>query len=303
MLRLFSFLYQQRNTILFLFLAAVAFYIVVRFNAQQQYAFGDYMLEVGGKVQQKRQGVQDYFRLGDLNRQLSDENIRLQHSIESLQKQINRYEGMLALDSAQFFLSDSLATPDTIQIAERKYLPETYLTEASFAYIPCHAIRNSVSRNYNYITLDKGRVDGVRPGMGLVSPQGVAGRVIRVSKNFSLALSTLNLTFKLSATALNSRYVGLFEWDGKSTRYGNLNNIPIDAPLQAGDTVVTSGYSTTFPHGFLIGVLEEPTLDAQGGYYEVRVKLSTEFQALGNLYIVSGLHTSALDSLEIELPE
>jgi rod shape-determining protein MreC len=138
-------------------------------------------------------------------------------------------------------------------------------------------------------------------GMGLVSPQGVAGMVIHVTKSYSLALSVLNISFKLSAKVKRNENVGSFEWTGNSTRHGYLRYIPLNAELHVGDEVVTSGYSTIFPEGFPIGKVAKIKPDPQSGAYEAEVALATDFNALSNRYLIPAMHKPQIDSLEQNL--
>jgi rod shape-determining protein MreC len=280
MLRLFTFLSEYRNVLLFLVLETVAMLFIVRYNDRQRHAFGDSVLETAAKVQQKRNEFDHYFMLDEENAALMQENIRLRRQVEDLKKRVNVYSGLQMRDSIAWAKADTL------------------LSQEVFNYMPCRAIRNTTEKNYNYITIDKGSRHGVANGMGLVSPQGIAGMVIRTGQNYSLALSVLNISFKLSAKVKRNDNVGSFEWTGADTRHGYLRYIPLNVELRVGDEVVTSGYSTVFPEGFPIGKISKITPDTQTGAYEAEVQLATNFNALTNIYLVPAAHQPALDSLE-----
>lgn len=283
MFRIISFLSQYRNALLFLVLEAIALMFVVRYNDRQRHAFGDAILETTSQVQEQRAEWDRYFTLDEENMVLLRENIALRNDLAEAKKLLNVYRGLERRDSLHWLKADSLRSREV------------------YTYIPCRAIRNSTMRTYNYITIDKGRRHGVKEGMGLVSPQGIAGIVIRVSENYSLALSVLNLNFKLSARVKRSNNVGTFEWTGSDTRHGYLRYVPQNADLRQGDEVVTSGYSTMFPEGFPIGKISKLTIDHQVGSYEAEVLLATDFNALTDLYLVPALHQPELDSLEQKL--
>lgn len=285
MFRLLSFLSDARNVLLFLLLEVVALVFIVRHNDRQRHAFGDAVLQTSSKIQEKRNEFDRYFMLDEENAALMRENIELRKQIARLEKRVNMYSGILMRDSIKWLAQD------------------TILSREMYRYIPCRAIRATTDRNYNYITLNKGSDHGVQIGMGLVSPQGVAGMVVHVSQSYSLALSMLNISFKLSAKVKRNENVGSFEWTGSSTRYGYLRYIPINAELHVGDEVVTSGYSTIFPEGFPIGKIAKIKPDPQSGAYEVEVALATDFNALSNLYLVPSVHKPQLDSLESKLTQ
>jgi len=149
--RLLSFLSEYRNVLLFLALEIVALILVVRYNDRQRHAFGDAVLERSAKLQAKRAEWDHYFLLDDENLALMRENIQLRKQVSDLKKRVNIYEGEMLRDSIHWVKADSL------------------ISQEAYGFLPCRAIRNSTSRNYNYITIDKGSNHGVNVGMGIVS--------------------------------------------------------------------------------------------------------------------------------------
>ncbi|MEO0468616.1 MAG: rod shape-determining protein MreC [Bacteroidota bacterium] len=290
MFRLLSLLSANRNLLVFLFLEAVAFMLIVRNNDYQRHQFGDSLYNVSGWVNLRKDRVKEYFDLPVQNQKLMNENIKLQKSLLNAQNQINELQSQIDQDSLVLAgQTDSESRRD------------------SFRFIPARVIRNSTNRNYNYITLNKGIDDSVRVGMGVVSPEGIVGKVIKVSEKYSLILSALNLSFKLQIKAVAKEdesvegYVGVYEWDGKSTNEAIMTYIPETVSLDTGYQVVTSGYSTTFPAGYRVGKIQE--LDPVDGYYNIRLRLATEFHSLGNVYLVDAPHKVLLDSLEQSIPQ
>jgi rod shape-determining protein MreC len=326
MLRLFSFFSKNKNLLLFLFLEAIAFWLVVRYNEPQRHVFGDQVLSMSGEVQNRRARVSHYFSLGEANDQLQEENEKLRSSLDQLRVRQNLILALSKIDSSQqqlldslMSLNDSLTHPKTFPVfrqaieqlaSVRQPFVDSLASREIFDYLPCRAIRNTTNQNYNYIALDKGYKQGARVGMGLVSPQGIAGVVIRTGQNFSLALSVLNVSFRLSAQIEGKPTLGSFEWNGKDPQYGTLRFIPLNVEIERKVDgtpqplkVVTSGNSTRFPPGFVIGQIAEIKEDSQVGFYEIRVKLATDFQALHNLYMVSARHKAQLDSLYQDLKQ
>lgn len=285
MFRIIKFLTEYRNAIFWLFLQIICLVVITRYNDYQRHQVGDGVLQASGGIQARRAKIKTYFNLDKENDALKAENLHLHQRIESLKSRLNYAESLLRIDS------NKIAAFDTNKIQKQFY-----------SYIPSRAINNTTDRNYNYITLDKGRDDGVKVGMGVISPRGIAGRVIRVSKNYSLALSLLNLNFKLSVKDSRTGNVGMYEWEGGNSQYGYLKYIPQQVEIRIGDSVVTSGYSSIFPEGFIIGVISD-NKDIVGGFYKAKVSLSTNYDALGDLYIVDAKHQTAVDSLMTGLPQ
>jgi rod shape-determining protein MreC len=284
MFRLLTFLSRHRNTILFIILEVLAFNLIVSYNDYQRSALGDAMLEVASGIYTRTARISAYFDLEPENRKLSEENIELRRQLEEVRQRLRVYEGVIEEDSLTDLMVDSLVSRE------------------NFSYIPCRAIKSTTHKTYNYITLDKGRMHGVEPGMGVVSPEGIAGRVIRVSDHFSLALSALNVNFRLSARTNTYSSAGIYEWGVETGRRPYLNYVPADVKLAKGDLVLTSGYNTVFPDGFKIGTVSGVEEDTEDGFALAYLEMATNFDKLSNLYLVRVEHRSEVDSLEMGLP-
>lgn len=285
MLRLLSFLSKNQNILLFLLLEAVAFWLVVRFNEPQRHAVGDSLLEASAAVQDQKQKVSEYFFLKEGNVQLQDENDSLRNLIDVLQSKLTVAEAIIEVDSTRSGLIDSLQSRE------------------EFTYIPTRAIRHTHSLSRNYITLDKGTLHGVKEEMGLISPQGIAGFVVKASPNFSLALSIISNGVGIGAKVENLPIKPTFVWGGDDPEHGTLKWIPLDVDLKPGMKVLTSGIQSRFPANFVIGYIEGLKEDPQVGFYEVTVRLATDFKALNKLYLVSLNHKEEIDKLREDLKQ
>lgn len=289
MFRIFTFLSTYRNLFVFLILEGIALTLIVRHNDYQRHQVGDAALAMSGWVNELSAGVSQYFTMGEANGQLSQENILLHEQINELRKRLDAYEGIIARDTLRQLSIDSLVSRESYELS------------------PCRVIRSTTNLKYNYITLDKGSMEGVKVGMGVISPQGIVGKVIQTSDHYSLVLSGLNVGFSLlvkavtPGTPLSNGHVGIYEWDGNTPFEAKLTFIPETVELKVGDQIVTSGYRTIFPSGYLVGEIARLN-DSKDGYHDAVIKLSTDYHALGNVYLVSATHKSTLDSLEQSIP-
>ncbi|WNJ16710.1 rod shape-determining protein MreC [Pontibacter sp. G13] len=292
MFRLLTFLSDYRNTILFLVLEAIAFALVINYNDYQRHKMGDWVLESTSGISGWKVEVRKYFKLAEENEKLLSENIRLRQDLLEVKKQAYIYEGILELDSVQVQrYMDSLSSPE------------------SFEFLPARVIRNSTDKNYNYITIDRGSKHGVINEMGVVSPEGIVGRVIRVSESYSLVQSALSINFNLTCKALlpgeiaETGNIGFYEWSGGNIYKGYLTYIPETVELLPGYKVVTSGHSLIFPEGFLVGEITELENSSAGGFQTAEVKLATNFNNLRHVYLIHLDQRENLDSLLINLPD
>lgn len=170
--------------------------------------------------------------------------------------------------------------------------------EQAFAYIPGRVINNSTSGEKNYFTLDVGSRHGVKPDMGVISPDGVAGVIISVSPRFSLGMSLLNTKASLAVQLKRTGDFGQLFWNGQSCLYAQLKNIPSHVEVERGDTVETSGHSSIFPEGIPVGTISDFNVNPDDGYYEMEVRLFTNFNRLRNIYVVDHLFQNEQRELE-----
>jgi rod shape-determining protein MreC len=155
-----------------------------------------------------------------------------------------------------------------------------------YRFIPAQVVNNSVFFLENYITLNKGSIDGIRPDMGVLSPGGVVGVVVSTSPHFSTVISLLNIKYRLNGKIKQNDYYGPLVWDGKDPQHSYLTEIPRYAEYQSGDTIVTSGYSTVFPKGIPVGAIVDAQRQRDDNYRSLRIRLFTNFNNLSEVLIV-----------------
>lgn len=280
MWRLIEFLQRFGKILLFLLLEVTSLALVFTRNNNHRAISQGFLLEVSGSLQKTNNSIFSYFNLRTENERLLSENSRLDSQLVRLNTELDTYRFCYPEGSHYTTVPDSL------------------LASSGFYFLPARAINNSVDKSYNYITLDKGSRNGVREGMGIISPDGIVGMVTHVSKNYSLALSMLNKKFRVSAKLLHNQNVGTMGWDGQKPTQGILMYIPQTSEIAIGDTVVSSGYSTLFPENFFIGTVSGFDTREQDGFFHIRVDLSVDFRSLGNVYLVGHIQRPEIDSLE-----
>lgn len=260
---------RNSNTLLFLGLEILCFVMVVSFNDYQRSSFLSSANRVSGHIYASTSRIYHFFSLVDENKILSMENVRLRNQIDEWKSR-----GIAALPN----LGDTLPQP------------QYYYREAK-------VINNSVNKLRNFMTIDKGRASGIAKDMAVVSPQGVVGTVWNTSENFATVIPLINTQLKISGRLKSTNYFGSIEWDGLSSRYVWLTEIPIHAPVSMGDSVVTSGYSSIFPDDLLIGEVDDVETDKGGGFYNIRVKLVVDFQSVSYVQVIE----NRLQKEQIEL--
>lgn len=171
-----------------------------------------------------------------------------------------------------------------------------------FAFSNAKIIRNSTNHRNNYLTLNKGKMNGILPGMGVVSNLGIIGIVIESSKGFSAVMSVLNKEFKLSAKVQKSGYFGSVIWNGKDYRTGTLKDIPNHVSLLENDTIVTSGFSGIFPAGIPIGTVKTVTRLKGSGFLDVEILFTEDYRRVAYVHVIKYLLKTERLEIESKIP-
>lgn len=264
MRNLLDFLLKYNHWFLFILLEVICFVLLFRFNNYQQSVFFTSANAVAGKVYEVSSAVSSYFHLQSVNEDLLDRNMALEQQIANLENRLRD----LRLDSASI---------SGIRNLEHK----------DYRIFNAHVIRNSLNRADNYITLDKGSSSGIRPEMGVVNGNGVVGIVYKTSPSYSLVISVLNSKSNISCKIVGSEYFGYLKWEYGDSQYAYLRDLPRHAEFSLGDTVVTSGFSTVFPEGMMVGTVDDMSDSNDGLSYLLRIKLATDFGKLGSVRVIS----------------
>ncbi len=255
---------------MFLLFEALCVYLIVQNNSFQRASFINSTNTVVASIYRTVNNITDYIHLKNVNEGLSKENARL-HSIMP--------------SSFISMCKDTASVNDTLH-------------KQRYTYMNAKVINNTTNKRNNYLTLDKGYLDGVKPEMAVISSDGVVGIVKDVSPHFSSVLSLLHKETKISARIQKSGYFGPLVWEGGDYRKANLLDIAKHVPLHKGDTIVTSSFSAIFPDGIMIGVIQNFELKPGDVFYTIEVKLSANFGNLTHVYVVENLLKAEQKKLE-----
>lgn len=274
MRKLLDFLIKISPLLLFIFFETVAVVLMVQRSKYHSYAIISTSNTVSGGLLDASNSVSSYFSLSSVNEQLSLENSRLKNEVEILKNRISEYG-------------------DTAILNDSVLLENTRMT-----HIPAKVIGNSVNKLDNFITLDKGAEDGVRPDMGVICSQGVAGIVSTVSEHYCVVLPIINPQSRISCRLDSSKVIGSLLWDGLSPSYASLIEIPRHVNVVVGEKIYTSGFSYVFPEGVPVGEVAEAELRESDSFYRIKVKLSTSFYSLSYVDVISFNGVEELKALQ-----
>ena len=167
---------------------------------------------------------------------------------------------------------------------------------SEYSYLPARIVRMSRGGQHNYIVLDRGSSDGVRPLSGIITGRGIVGIVDAVEDHYSYGITLMNTSATLSARVGREGIVAPLVWDGIHTDRAVLRDLPIHYPVAQGDTIWTSGFSSIFPAGIPVGTVTGTKMRG-GSTNEARVVLFQDFATLRNVTIVWNPEKDAIKKL------
>lgn len=233
--------------------------------------------KVSASIYNGMSNITSYFYLRDINQDLQMRNAMLENEVFNLKNTVRDYELKQYVDST--------AIPTPYQ---------------NYEFVMAHVISNSISKPLNYITINKGAVDGVVPEMGVVDQNGVVGVVNIVGEHSARVISLLNPNFRLSCKVKGTDFFGSLVWDGKTPYHAILEEMPRHVKFVKGDTIVTSGYSSVFPEGIIVGTITEGQKETNDNSYSLKIKLTTDFTQLSTVRAIKNNLKGELLNLEKE---
>ena len=268
MRNLIDFLAKYCHWFLFVILEVISLVLLFRFNNYQGSVWFTSANCVSGKVLEAQSEVRSYFKLAALNEQLTQRNVYLEQQLRAVSEKLYDKEH-----------------PADTTVAKG-------LEIKGLRVVPAKVVDNTIDRADNFITIDKGSADGVRPDMGVVCGTGVVAIVYLVSEHYSVVIPVLNSKSNISCAIAGRGYFGYLHWSGGVSEVAFVDDIPRHAKFRLHDKIVTSGYSSVFPAGVLVGELLNVFNSTDGLSYRLQVKLSTDFSRLRDVCVIDDIHAN-----------
>jgi len=253
MFQLLQFFSRNKTVLLFLFLELLAFVFIINTHSYQHSKYINSANAISGSILKKTNSISNYFSLDKQNKQLIKEN-------ELLKNQLSLKE-----HQSEETVNDSLF---------------------KYRYITAKVVSNPYRKRNNFLTIDKGSDEGVKPDMGVVLSDGIVGIVLNVSKHYATVLSILNAQSKINVKMKNSHHYGSLHWKGNDYTQLNLEDLPIQAHIKKGDTIISGGKSVVFPEGIPIGVVADFSIQNKS-YENINVQLFADMSSLYNVYVIT----------------
>jgi rod shape-determining protein MreC len=273
-----AFIRRFRVLLFFALLQGFALTVYFTFSAFPRTQYLTTASSVSGTVMDWRNDITKHFELSNSNKKLQAENAKLRDQL---------LENMIAL-SAPLGM-------DSVVLTKEDYMQR-------FEYIPGTIISSSFSRRNNYFTLNIGKKQGVKRGMGVISDKGIVGVVHNVSEHFSVIKSCLTKDINTDILIVESGEPGFLEWDGRDPRRGSMTGVSNDRSIKKWSRIVTGGKSGIFPRGIPVGKVEKSKPVEGQPVWDVTVLFAENFRTVQYVYVVKNILKAEQDKLEGTIP-
>ena len=261
MRNLLLFLTKNYYIILFLFLEFISVLFIVQNNHFHRSHVLNSSNNISGNIFEIFSNITGYFNLKNENQKLAYENVALHNLLR------------------QSFNKES----------KNKITVKDSLRRLQYEYVVAKVVNNATTGRKNFITINAGKNYGIKEESAVICSEGVVGIVRDVSDNFSTIMSVLNENTRIPVTIKKFRENSILTWDGADEWHAKLERIPSNFNINKGDTIVTSAYSSIFPEGIQVGVIDEFEKISGNTFFDVTIKLSTDFSRLKYVNVVNNL--------------
>ena len=272
MRNLIEFFLKYSSALLFIFLFVISLALLVSNGRYQSSIWFTSANAVSDKTYAISNGITSYFNLRSINESLQKSNSQLENEVLNLRAELTRYKSLV---------SDIDSTSPTRR----------------FDYVLATVMNNSTRRPRNYFTVNKGEADGIKSGMGVVDQNGIVGIVNVTGAHSSRIISVLNTTQHISVRLKDTPVVGSLVWKVNDPTIAYMEEIPRHTTFAIGDTVVTSGYSMTFPPDIPVGYVIGKVRAENDNFYVLKIRLASDFKTLSTVRILKDVYKEEMDSL------
>jgi len=273
---IFLFIRRYFNFLFFLLLQGFCIYLIVHYSKYHNAVFGNIANQLTGKVNTQYSRVEHYFRLKKTNDSLVSANEKLYNKLK-----------------ANFELPDtsSKTVIDTIRV-------DSVEQHRKYTYFGAKVVYNSVASQNNFIVLGRGQAQQLKEGMGIIDPNNaVVGIITELSNDYAVVMSLLHKDSHISGKLLKGGETGTLNWDGRIPNIISLIGIPKSAKIAIGDTIISSGFSTSLPKGMIIGTVTELIPEKSTSNYLIRFRSAANFYNLEYVFAIDNKQTEDINNL------
>ncbi len=270
MQQIVNFILKYKYYLFFLLLEIIAISFTIQNHSYHNSKFSNSANFLTGGIHKRINRFKEYSNLREHNDQLLKENAALKNV---LAQELKNNDSTL------------ISVIDTTKYFQR------------YTYSTAKVIDNQYQKKYNYLTLDKGLRHGIAAEMGVANSKGILGITKNVSSGFTTVLSILNENSKINVKLSKSFHYGTLEWNGDDYNILQLVDLPIQANIRVGDTLITGGRSVIFPEGIPVGTIDNFKIE-NNDYSSINIKLFNDMSAIGPVYIISNIDKKEIERIQ-----
>lgn len=265
---LILFLQKFKFFILFAILQVFSIYLYINNYHYPSTKFFSSANSISAGMLETGDNIYKFFNTPQANRTLQEENSKLRAENERLSK---------LLDTTKF--------------------QDTTLNNQLFEYIPARVIYTTYGDRNNYITINRGKNDGINDGMGVFTDKGIIGIVHHSTERYSVIKSVLSSKIYIDVRIEKGNIPGLLNWDGKSAKFGKVDAVSSDYPIKKWSKIVTGGEGGVFPSGLYVGKISDFYLEETRPNWNITIKYDEDFKRLTNVYVIKNIRKNEIDEL------
>ena len=270
MQQIVNFIIKYKYFLFFLLLELIAISFTIQNHSYHKSKFVNSANSFTGGIYNRINSFKEFTKLKEFNQQLLEENTLLKNIL------------------AQQLKDSSVQTTQII---------DTAIYFQRYGFTAAKVIKNVYHNKYNYLLIDKGSNQGIKPDQGVINSKGIIGITNSISKKYATVLSIANGNSKINVRLSNSFHFGTLEWDAKNYNVLQLIDLPIQANIKMGDTIITGGKSTIFPEGILVGTILNFSKE-NNVYQYINIKLFNDMSAIGPVNIITSFDKEEILTLE-----
>ena len=206
-------------------------------------------------------------------------------------------------DIATVHEQNKMLRNEVIQLREQNLKAEEYAAEnvrlrallgykqtaSQFDLVVGRVIGREAATWTRMIVINRGTSDGVKPEMAVITHQGLVGSVVEASPNSAKVELLLDPRSSIGTLVQRpeSRVAGIIQGDPSDPMVPRMVNIPRNADIVEGDTIVTSGFGGIYPKGIIVGRVNKIENDGGGLLKYTVLEPAVDFQKLEDVAVIT----------------
>jgi len=268
--RAYDILFQLKEYAIAGVLIAVSFFFLAANDTRQIQTIRSLAVVSVGFLQDTFSFIPNYFGLRRENEVLHAMNLRLSDEVNRLR------EARL----------ENIRLRQLLTLADRP----------GYRYLPANVIGRNLQVLRSTITIDVGTGNGVAVNMPIVTESGLVGKVVAAGSRYAIGQLLLNRDVRVSAKVQRTRIDGIIRWNGG--RFLSMENVAKTLDVLPGDVIITSDYSSIFPPGIRVGVVESARQIPGSLFQNITVAPAVDFFRLEQVAVLTHVADSARTALE-----